>query len=624
MTETWRGVCLDDGTGRNVYYVDENGQRSRKVPDNYVPEVFENGDRRYYFRGICIRCRKETPSLFITKGPEFEAFCLNYCYSCTLITSGEINNIKGNHDKIWGYNFDTPKHYFATFEKVTTDKKRDTKLFERAKIAHFHVKTLSKLRRNAHRAMKVKKRAGEFSITEGQHISWGFGEIYDEYFGAVDEQGLPSGLGVKFYSDESIYYGGWLKGLRHTSSTHGKGIFIRPDSSQYEGTWVLDLKHGRGLRRYPDGSEYKGEFAKGYEHGQGTRYYNDGFKFVGRFRFGKRDGPGTLTSPEGDVEKRIFKDTEAYHEKDVPEIVEIPLDKEKKYFEPDSLLSICIRALGKTMHTHKHLVPTKLLHHLLPSCMKPWIAAEYLKTMHPVGSKEFIKAVPQLAFRSLETVSLKAVKFANFDLESLIYFISANKMLTTLQLMLNRLDAASVEMLCKRFIARTWPNLTNLDLSFNQIDYTGIQNLVNGLLKNPNIQTLKLSGCNITANGALVIANYLPITQELTHLDLSFNKIQVPGCEAIAEALKKNRSLIVLNLRQNGIGSIGGELLADALQFNPVLKELCVADNKIGVDAAALISGRLRGRTRDVVHCMRSAELTIPAIHAVKQHKSFL
>lgn len=67
----WKGTCYDDGTGRNVYYISENGQvsskqfikslliqqycfvrycnikqRQRKVPDNYVPELFANGMRK--------------------------------------------------------------------------------------------------------------------------------------------------------------------------------------------------------------------------------------------------------------------------------------------------------------------------------------------------------------------------------------------------------------------------------------------------------------------------------------------------------------------------------------------------------------------------------------------------
>ena len=61
----WKGTCYDDGTGRNVYFIDKNGAKFRKMPENYVPALFlvdEDDEednhpvfgclqmRRYYFR----------------------------------------------------------------------------------------------------------------------------------------------------------------------------------------------------------------------------------------------------------------------------------------------------------------------------------------------------------------------------------------------------------------------------------------------------------------------------------------------------------------------------------------------------------------------------------------------
>ena len=43
---------------------------------------------------------------------------------------------------------------------------------------------------------------------------------------------LPHGMGVKFFSDGSIYYGGWANGFQKTEYT---GIMTRPDGSVYEG-----------------------------------------------------------------------------------------------------------------------------------------------------------------------------------------------------------------------------------------------------------------------------------------------------------------------------------------------------------------------------------------------------
>ena len=68
------------------------------------------------------------------------------------------------------------------------------------------------------------------------------------------------------------------------------GIWIRPDGSQYEGSWVNNLKHGKGTQIFPDGTKYIGEFAKGYEHGNGMRTHKDGSVYDGRFRFGRKDG----------------------------------------------------------------------------------------------------------------------------------------------------------------------------------------------------------------------------------------------------------------------------------------------------------------------------------------------
>ena len=47
----WRGVYLDDGTGRDIYFVDT--REFGAVESRLDMEHFENGDRRYYFRQKC-------------------------------------------------------------------------------------------------------------------------------------------------------------------------------------------------------------------------------------------------------------------------------------------------------------------------------------------------------------------------------------------------------------------------------------------------------------------------------------------------------------------------------------------------------------------------------------------
>ena len=81
----WLGVCLDDGTGRDVYYVSSDGSRSRRTPAGYEPELLANGERRYYYRNTCIRCRKtKQAAVFLSMGPGEVGFCYNLCIDCHL------------------------------------------------------------------------------------------------------------------------------------------------------------------------------------------------------------------------------------------------------------------------------------------------------------------------------------------------------------------------------------------------------------------------------------------------------------------------------------------------------------------------------------------------------------
>jgi hypothetical protein len=121
----WKGVVLDDGTGRNVYYVEPNcktNARSRKVPEKpIIYEQLSNGERRFYYRGSCIRCKAKSPSIFITMKGGTMGFCINYCRDCIITTTPSISNnkITGNGDLIWeqhGHDREssTPKIYVGS------------------------------------------------------------------------------------------------------------------------------------------------------------------------------------------------------------------------------------------------------------------------------------------------------------------------------------------------------------------------------------------------------------------------------------------------------------------------------------------------------------------------------
>lgn len=46
----WKGICLDDGTGQNVYFIANDGTQSRNQPLGFSFDLFSNGDRRFFYR----------------------------------------------------------------------------------------------------------------------------------------------------------------------------------------------------------------------------------------------------------------------------------------------------------------------------------------------------------------------------------------------------------------------------------------------------------------------------------------------------------------------------------------------------------------------------------------------
>lgn len=257
----WKGVCCDDGTGRNVYYISLDGKnRSRSQPEDYVVAYFSNGCRRYYHRGNCIRCRNKFCPVALSSKSFSIVYSFNICENCLIGTSPSVSRLRGNGDVIWEANLDTPMNSYVEISNACLDPEREKSIITRSREAQFAILTSMKLRRNDYRSTRVNTMKNEYNISAGTHLSWGFNNnAFDEYFGEVNSEQKPHGHGVMWYSDRSVYIGGWINGLPHCNEG---GTMIRPSGSQYEGSWVQGFKHGRGKQTYIDGSIYYGEFAK--------------------------------------------------------------------------------------------------------------------------------------------------------------------------------------------------------------------------------------------------------------------------------------------------------------------------------------------------------------------------
>lgn len=157
--------------------------------------------------GRCIRCKKQTMPSFIIAGGGSFGFGMNYCDYCLITTTPGITKIAGNGDAIWAANLDTPLHAYIDLIACINIPNREQVHLERSMEARLEVNLLAKQRRNDERAKSVKQYAIQYGIGKGEHLSWGFGEVFDEYYGEINDQGQPHGMGLKIYSDKSTYIG---------------------------------------------------------------------------------------------------------------------------------------------------------------------------------------------------------------------------------------------------------------------------------------------------------------------------------------------------------------------------------------------------------------------------------
>lgn len=503
------------------------------------------------------------------------------------------------------------KNFFLDLKRCSLDPQKHDLVQERAKLAKYEVLKGAKLRRDVSRESIIRKKAKQYYVDMGRYLSWGFGEVFDEYFGLVNDQGQPHGVGIKFYSDGSIYHGPWVNGYQKTEY---KGIMTRPDGSQYEGTWLQGRKHGFGRQIYADETVYSGQFANGFEHGIGKRSYKDGSFFEGRFRFGRRDGPGILVYPNGTIQKGVFRDALMNHEKPPPPVYE----SEKDILEPIGVLyhplpltEICLDQISYALINRPDLYPRDLLMRRPCEHLKPAIGVSYMKALGNV-SNNYINAGKQIAFKSLDIVTHEQVRMKHADMEAFLYLQGANKVMNTLRLTTNRMESLAVESLGRLLPTNSWPNLQHLDLSFNSMDYRAISTLVDGILSMKKLIILKLAGCKINHSTSSLIKRMISEDTHLYELDLSFNMLGIHGAEDISNALEVNRTLVNLNLRSNNLGSTGGLAIVNSLKKNKTLKVLCLVDNNIGNHIATLLSGRLAGGLSSVYESFCIDELTIP------------
>ncbi|XP_055079198.1 NACHT, LRR and PYD domains-containing protein 3-like isoform X6 [Periophthalmus magnuspinnatus] len=133
-------------------------------------------------------------------------------------------------------------------------------------------------------------------------------------------------------------------------------------------------------------------------------------------------------------------------------------------------------------------------------------------------------------------------------------------------------------------------SLTQLDLSHNDLQDSGVELLCSGLKSAPcRLETLSLSLCGLSSHSCGPLASVLS-SSSLTHLDLSHNDLQDSGVELLCSGLKSAPCRLE-TLRLSGclVSQRGGAALSSALSSAPShLRVLDLSYNHPGPSAELL------------------------------------
>ncbi|XP_044526926.1 NACHT, LRR and PYD domains-containing protein 12-like [Gracilinanus agilis] len=166
--------------------------------------------------------------------------------------------------------------------------------------------------------------------------------------------------------------------------------------------------------------------------------------------------------------------------------------------------------------------------------------------------------------------------------------------LQTLWLKICHLTPAACQNLSS--VLSTSQNLTELDLSLNDLGDAGVKSLCEGLCHSKSqLQTLRLGICRLTFVSCEALSTTLQSNVHLKALDVSFNDLEDMGVHLLCEGLQHpNCKLHKLWLDSCCLSGAACRDLASALGANQTLRELYLTNNALGDVGVQLLCERLR------------------------------
>mmetsp|Transcript_13562 Transcript_13562/g.25582 ORF Transcript_13562/g.25582 Transcript_13562/m.25582 type:complete len:522 (-) Transcript_13562:2647-4212(-) len=103
-----------------------------------------------------------------------------------------------------------------------------------------------------------------------------------------------NGFGRFIHRLGDVYEGDWYNNV-----AYGSGIYFHSNGVKVIGRFIEDFPEGEGVEQWPDGSRFEGFFVKGVKHGHGTFTWQVGNMYVGEWSDGLMHGSGIYQWNDG-------------------------------------------------------------------------------------------------------------------------------------------------------------------------------------------------------------------------------------------------------------------------------------------------------------------------------------
>ena len=328
-----------------------------------------------------------------------------------------------------------------------------------------------------------------------------------------------------------------------------------------------------------------------------------------------------------ELEKRIY----SFYEIPIPEVIEEPVDRNRREVEDVPLLEDVLDGLPiKFKHTYELGSDMKVNARLRRSAAKidEEDLFQYVEGCHELGTQPLNAVIFQirrpeklLDLRGLRVNSTEALALSSaltlmtrplegFDLSNnpifdkgcinsesvrfcgIVNSIALNANIRTVILSRTRISAATAAQLGK--VVSYHGTMAKLDLSSNDLRDDGIESLANGLMSAPNMRELNLSNTKCSFRGATALGAMLSSNQTLQIVNLSWNSFLCKGSTAVLEGMKAHPKLEEVHMEWNLLGHTGGVALGNVLGTTQSIQRIDVSHCSIPESATDSICAGLR------------------------------